>query len=117
MNTLDLYKLAYIVSRQWEYHDFDLWKKDGCLLQPMDGEPERSLHTLDEAYNRALDEGSSPESSDTIPSPPNPEIGLLSLIQDLCFHYDEGNDVPDDLMQEIADHIGYEGRINLKGRK
>lgn len=124
----ELYQIAYIVHRGWEYDDCGTggWVKEGHIREEnrhasyddRESERERKLFRLDNAFWEAYaDEGEPTTESDTIPSPPHPEIGLLSTLQDLCVWYeDEALDIsprlkaglPHDLFLQIARHIGYE---------
>lgn len=97
----DIHRIAYITSRGWEYSGHYPPK------QWMMGD----MHVdLDTAYRQEKDkEEKDKEELDTIPSPPNPEIGLIDVLRDLIDWYHKGqpNNIPHSLFEQIANHINY----------
>jgi len=125
----ELYQIAYIVSRGWAYNDHGLiqgWVKKGHIreaniharYEDRESEQERELFRLDAAYWEAYtsDESESDKNpeSNTIPSPPNPEIGLMDTLEELCSRYDKGSDIPHKIFVLIAEYIGHKGYYNLR---
>jgi hypothetical protein len=99
------YMIAYLTMKGWMLADppHNVWRHSSL---------ERESFNLSAAYDRQRE-----MDKDTIPSPPNPEIELYALLQDLCVWYeDEAEDMsprlkaglPHDLFEQIANYIGYE---------
>lgn len=96
------YMIAYLVHYGWRFGD--VWTSDKT----------EGFYDLTAAYNKAVqmnkDEAYDAQDTDTVPSPPNPEIGLMDVLNELCEAYDLAYDATvHRLIMKIARSINYSG--------